>query len=73
MKCKKCNDTGWFQYDHNHSRVCDACCKHEEGWWELTEGFSGFVEGADNRCCKAGCGTMRRDIVHQATEKGLSE
>ena len=60
-RCPKCDDTGWYGYDHNQSK-CDACCTHGEGWWELTESFAGFRAGADNRCCKAGCGTMYRDL-----------
>ena len=64
MTCPKCNDTGWVQYDHNHASKCDACCKHEDGWFELTEHYAGYVKGADNRCCKAGCGTMFRDLVN---------
>lgn len=62
MTCKKCNDTGWYPYDHNHSKVCNVCCKHDQGWWELTEHYAKYEEGKDNACCKAGCGTMRRDI-----------
>ncbi len=61
-KCKKCNGTGSYMYDHNHSQVCDACCPHDQGWWELSECYVGYVEGLDNFCCKAGCGTMRRDL-----------
>jgi hypothetical protein len=61
-KCKVCKDTGWYAYDENHSKVCDACCKHDQGWWELTEGYMGYKKGMDNACCRAGCGTMRRDL-----------
>ena len=60
--CQKCKGTGWFQYDYNHSRVCDACCRHNQGWWELTDGYHGYELGKDNNCCKAGCETMRRDL-----------
>lgn len=60
--CPKCNGTGWRQYDHNHRAVCDACCKHDKGWWELTEQYYRYEIGKDNRCCKAGCGTMFRDL-----------
>ena len=62
-KCKKCNDTGWYNYDHNHSKVCEACCTHSEGWWELTEHYAGYIKDANNNCCKAGCGTMQRDLI----------
>lgn len=66
MTCKKCNGTGWYCYDpdpvYPHSTICDVCCTHSQGWWELTEHYVGYKEGEDNRCCKAGCGTMRRDL-----------
>lgn len=52
MTCKKCNDTGWYQYDHNHSTVCNACCKHDKGWWLLTEHYS----NPGKWCCNSGCG-----------------
>jgi hypothetical protein len=60
--CSKCNGTGWYSYDHNHSTVCEKCCPHDGGWWELTDGYAGYVKGADNRCCRNGCGTMFRDL-----------
>ncbi len=60
--CTTCNDTGWYSYDDNHSKVCEVCCTHDEGWWELTEGFAGYKEGEDNRCCLKGCGTLRRNL-----------
>lgn len=61
--CPKCNGTGWYNYDHNHSTVCNECCTHSEGWWEVTKHYNGYIEGSDNRCCKNGCGTMKRDIL----------
>ena len=60
--CPKCKGTGWYMYDHNHSTVCDMCCTHAEGWWELTKHHTGYIKGADNRCCSAGCGKMYRDL-----------
>jgi hypothetical protein len=53
MVCAKCNGTGWYQYDHNHSKVCEVCCKHDKGFWELEEHY-----GEDNGklCCLNGCG-----------------
>jgi hypothetical protein len=63
--CPKCNGTGWHTYGHNHTCKCAVCCKHDEGWWELTEWFAGYEAGKDNRCCKAGCGTMARDIAEE--------
>jgi hypothetical protein len=31
MTCEKCNGTGWFMYDHNHSTGCPDCCEHPQG------------------------------------------
>lgn len=62
-ECEKCKGTGWRKYDHNHTVVCEYCCTHSEGWWEITEHYSGYKEGEDNACCKKECGTMRRDIT----------
>jgi hypothetical protein len=61
--CPKCKGTGWHMYSHDHSTICDACCKHEEGWWDLTEHYSGYKKDADNGCCRKGCGTLRRDLI----------
>ena len=65
MTCPKCNGTGWHSCDHNHSKPCAVCCTHDEGWWNVTAEHhaSWYVEGGDNRCCKAGCGTMFRDLA----------
>lgn len=64
-KCVVCNGTGSYHYDENHGKKCEYCCLHDQGWWPLTEDFSGYVSGEfDNHCCKAGCGTMRRDYFH---------
>lgn len=60
--CAFCAGTGWRKYDHNHAQVCEHCCKHDKGWWELTDHHAGYVAGKDNACCRAGCGTMRRDL-----------
>ena len=54
MKCKKCNGTKVIRLDHNHNTVCDACCKHDKGWWPLTKNHVGYFKGA--MCCTAGCG-----------------
>jgi len=68
--CPKCKGTGWYMYSHDHSTICNACCKHEEGWWDLTEHYSGYKKDADNACCKKGCGTLRRDLItHIANEQ----
>jgi len=52
MTCKKCKGTGWYQYDDNHSTVCDECCKHNKGYWLLTKEYG----DAGKWCCLAGCG-----------------
>ena len=61
-QCPKCAGTGSYMYDHNHSKPCELCCDHGEGWWQLTEGYGGYREGADNGCCRKGCGQLRRDL-----------
>jgi len=67
--CPNCNGTKTYQYDDIHWTTCDACCKHDQGWWDVTEAHgAAFIPGGDNACCKAGCGKMRRDIkdIHPA-------
>lgn len=61
-ECKKCGGSGAYQYDDRHTKLCEACCTHPEGWWELTEHYVSYQKGADNRCCQRGCGTMARDL-----------
>lgn len=53
--CKLCHGTGRWQYDNNHSTVCHLCCKHDQGFWELSEPYQGYAEGY-RFCCSAGCG-----------------
>lgn len=53
MTCLKCKDTGWYAYDHNHSKICESCCKHDQGFWQLKEHYG---DKNDKWCCKAGCG-----------------
>lgn len=60
--CHKCNGLGYYMYDSNHSKICEYCCKHDQGWWELSECHAGYIEGSDNRCCKIGCGMIFRDL-----------
>lgn len=52
--CLKCNDTEWFQYDENHSQVCNACCTHDQGYWQLTKHYGNVGKW----CCKNGCGHL---------------
>ena len=67
--CEKCNGTGKWQYDDIHITVCDKCCKHDKGWWELTEAHGGYIAGGDNGCCLAGCGMRRRDYLKQLNKQ----
>ena len=53
--CPRCHGTGWWAYDHNHSQPCLRCCKHDQGFWALTEHYAGYAEG-DRWCCSSGCG-----------------
>lgn len=56
--CEKCSGTGAYAYDENHSKICEACCSHDEGRWLLTEGFSGYRAGKKTWCCRRGCGEL---------------
>jgi hypothetical protein len=56
MNCKSCNGTKSYQYDHNHSKMCEHCCNHDSGWWQLKDHYG---EDNDKWCCKAGCGTVQ--------------
>ena len=60
--CESCGGTGWYQYDDMHSKVCEFCCTHLQGWWKLDGHY-----GSDNGkyCCKAGCGTVIDKIPDQ--------
>jgi hypothetical protein len=55
--CPKCGGAGWYMYDHNHSKPCEACCAHDRGWWLLTKHHA----NAGMWCCKAGCGEVRAE------------
>jgi hypothetical protein len=59
--CDKCKGTGFLKY-HEDQIPCKYCCKHDQGWWELTKDYWGYKKGKDNRCCLAGCGSMYRDV-----------
>lgn len=60
VTCKKCDGTGWFGYDEHHSQVCDACCKHDKGFWLLKDHY-----GSDNGklCCLNGCGFTKPKLI----------
>ena len=61
-RCPLCGGKGRYRYDDKHSKPCEKCCAHSEGWGELTERHAGYVAGADNGCCRAGCGQLRRNL-----------
>jgi hypothetical protein len=50
--CPTCKGAGVYMYDENHSTICRACCRHDLGWWQLTE----LHAHPGHWCCKAGCG-----------------
>jgi hypothetical protein len=60
--CPKCSGKGHYFYDHNHSKPCEQCCTHIDGWWDLTEHHAGYIAEADNGCCRIGCGQLRREL-----------
>ena len=65
--CPACGGRGWYPYSEDHCKPCERCCNHADGWWVLTEYHAGYVAGADNGCCRAGCGRLRRDLIaHEA-------
>ena len=70
--CPKCKGKGHYHYDHNHGKPCELCCKHDEGWWDLSPEHHGdaFHPGEDNGCCRAGCGIMRRDLPKEKDKDG---
>jgi hypothetical protein len=53
--CHRCLGTGVYRHDERHMSVCDLCCKHNQGWWQLEGAY-----GSDNGrwACKAGCGII---------------
>lgn len=56
--CPKCNGTGKYMYDHNHGTICDLCCKHDRGYWQLLEHYG---EKNGKWCCRAGCGKIKSE------------
>ncbi|ARR55181.1 hypothetical protein HY78_17890 [Rhizorhabdus wittichii DC-6] len=53
--CPKCLGTGTYRYGERRLAICDLCCRHNRGWWQLEGAY-----GADNGrwACKAGCGLV---------------
>jgi hypothetical protein len=65
--CRRCRDTGKWQYDEWHAQPCPDCCTHNEGVWMLTHEYGENVAG--NWCCRRGCGKMWDGIVdYQRTQ-----
>lgn len=58
--CPKCHGVGSYMYDHNHGKICEVCCPHDDGWWTLGERHS--HPGA--LCCRRGCGHILEDQPH---------
>ena len=51
-ECKSCSGKGWYSYDKNHSKVCEVCCTHDEGFFVLSDLYA----NAGDLCCMNGCG-----------------
>jgi len=54
--CPKCRGNGSYSYNENHDKLCELCCDHDGGWWELKEHY-GINNG--KMCCLKGCGFVR--------------
>ena len=55
--CAQCRGAGYYTYDHNHSKPCEACCDHAGEWWPLTEHHA---HGVGYEACRKGCGAVRK-------------
>lgn len=60
LDCPKCHGTGQWRYDDTHYTVCNLCCKHNMGYWQLKRGYYGKNDG--KWCCMAGCGQILEDV-----------
>jgi hypothetical protein len=60
--CSKCLGTGWYAYDHNHSKPCEVCCPHDQGWWRLLEHY-GHNNG--RWACRRGCGHIVESLPRE--------
>lgn len=54
-ECPTCRGTGVYRVNDRAMAICDLCCKHNQGWWQLEGAY-----GADNGrwACKLGCGKI---------------
>lgn len=51
--CPQCHGKGVYMYDHNHETICDLCCKHDRGYFQLKS----YYDALNGKwCCRAGCG-----------------
>jgi hypothetical protein len=53
--CPTCHGAGVYRFTDRSMAICDLCCKHNQGWWQLEGAY-----GPDNGrwACKVGCGTI---------------
>ena len=53
--CTLCGGAGVYRYSDQSMAICNSCCKHNQGWWQLEGHY-----GADNGkwACKLGCGAI---------------
>lgn len=58
--CPRCGGTGWYAYDDVHSKPCEVCCAHDQGFSVLTAGYA----HAGMPCCRRGCGYVKKPEQH---------
>ena len=53
--CPTCQGAGVYRVNDRAMAICDLCCKHNQGWWQLEGAY-----GSDNGrwACKLGCGKI---------------
>ena len=69
--CAKCGGTGKYQYSTHgtpHFTICDLCCTHGQGVWELSPTCHNVSNGI--WCCLAGCGKTWETIEAYKKEAG---
>ncbi len=64
--CTKCQGTGMYQYDDNHSTVCNECCPHNKGYWLLEEHYG---DNNGRWCCLVGCGHLLNEKIGKYYER----
>ncbi len=67
--CPKCQGAGWYYYDEIHGTICDLCCKHDQGWSQLSEHYDAK---AGKWCCNAGCGKLLDELPPNELAQGKS-